>query len=170
MGPARWRVRIHVGVIAPVADFVEQLDKLACRVLLVGIDKTTGGTVLGAVGGAVAGAQFGQGLGKIAAAALGTLLGAFVGHEVGQSLDRADTAAAQQAVQRAYVAPGGQTITWDSPGTGHSGTVTPTREGRDAQNNTCREFKQTVAIDGKQTEVTSTACRKADGGWGVIGN
>jgi surface antigen len=135
-----------------------------------GIDKTTGGTVLGAVGGAVAGAQFGQGSGKIAAAVAGTLLGAFIGHEVGASLDRADALAAQQAAQRAYVAPVGQTITWNSPDTGHSGTVTPTREGRDAQNNTCREFKQTVVIDGKQTEVTSTACRKADGSWVVIGS
>jgi surface antigen len=135
-----------------------------------GIDKTTGGTVLGAVGGAVAGAQFGQGSGKIAAAVAGTLLGAFIGHEVGQSLDRADALAAQQAAQRAYSAPVGQTITWNSPDTGHSGTVTPTREGRDAQNNTCREFKQTVLIDGKQTEVTSTACRKSDGTWVMIGS
>ncbi len=135
-----------------------------------GIDKTTGGTVLGAVGGAVAGAQFGQGSGKIAAAVAGTLLGAFIGHEVGASLDRADALAAQQAAQKAYVAPVGQTITWNSPDTGHSGTVTPTREGHDAQNNTCREFKQTVTIDGKQTEVTSSACRKADGTWAVVGS
>ncbi|MBN2751833.1 MAG: hypothetical protein JXQ84_03910, partial [Rhodospirillaceae bacterium] len=113
--------------------------------------------------------QFGQGSGKVAAAALGTLLGAFVGHEVGQSLDRADQAAAQQAAQQAYVAPIGQTITWSTPDTNHSGTVTPVREGRDAQNNTCREFQQTVTIDGKHESITSTACRKADGSWVMIG-
>jgi len=135
-----------------------------------GVDKTTGGTVLGAVGGAVAGAQFGQGTGRVAAAALGTLLGAFIGHEVGQSLDRADQLAAQQAAQRAYVAPIGQTITWNTPKTAHSGTITPVREGRDAQNNTCREFKQTVTIDGKKESVTSTACRDAQGKWVMIGN
>lgn len=132
--------------------------------------KTTGGTILGAVGGGVAGAQFGQGSGKVAAAILGTVLGAFVGHEVGESLDRADALAAQQAAQQAYVAPVGQTIAWNAPSTSHSGTITPTREGRDAQNNACREFKQTVVIDGKQTEVTSTACQKADGTWVQIGS
>lgn len=135
-----------------------------------GIDKTTGGTVLGAVGGGIAGAQFGQGSGRVAAAVVGTILGAFVGHEVGQSLDRADALAAQQAAQTAYAAPIGQTITWNAPATSHSGTITPTREGRDAQNNTCREFKQTVTIDGRQTEVTSTACRKPDGTWVQIGS
>ncbi|WP_337996887.1 RT0821/Lpp0805 family surface protein [Oleispirillum naphthae] len=135
-----------------------------------GVDKTTGGTVLGAVGGAVAGAQFGQGSGRIAAAALGTLLGAFVGHEVGQSLDRADTLAAQQAAQRAYIAPIGQTITWNTPETNHGGTITPVREGRDAQNNACREFKQTVTIDGRQESVASTACRGTDGKWVMIGH
>ncbi len=132
--------------------------------------KTTGGTILGAVGGGVAGAQFGQGQGRVAAAILGTVLGAFVGHEVGASLDRADALAAQQAAQQAYTAPVGQTITWNAPSTAHSGTITPTREGRDAQNNACREFKQTVVIDGKQTEVTSTACQKADGTWVQIGS
>ena len=132
--------------------------------------KTTGGTILGAVGGGVAGAQFGQGSGKVAAAILGTVLGAFVGHEVGESLDRADALAAQQAAQQAYIAPVGQTITWNASSSAHSGTITPTREGRDAQNNTCREFKQTVTIDGKQTDVTSTACRKADGTWVQIGS
>lgn len=135
-----------------------------------GIDKTTGGTLLGAVGGGVAGAQFGQGSGRVAAAVVGTILGAFVGHEVGQSLDRADALAAQQAAQQAYVAPIGQSIAWNASSTGHAGTITPTREGRDAQNNVCREFKQTVAIDGRQTEVTSTACRKPDGTWVQIGS
>jgi len=132
--------------------------------------KATGGTILGAVGGGVAGAQFGQGSGKVGAAILGSVLGAFVGHEVGASLDRADALAAQQAAQQAYVAPVGQTITWNASTTAHAGTITPTREGRDAQNNACREFKQTVTIDGKQTEVTSTACRKPDGTWVQIGS
>lgn len=132
--------------------------------------KTAGGTVIGAVGGAVAGAQFGHGSGKLAATAVGTLLGAFVGHEVGASLDRADQIAAQQAAQQAYAAPVGQTITWNTPGNGHSGTITPTREGHDAQNNLCREFTQTVTIDGKQEQVQSTACRKADGTWAMLGN
>lgn len=163
---APWQlVALPAAVPAPVAA-----APVAAAPASGGIDKTTGGTVLGAVGGGIAGAQFGQGSGRVAATIVGTILGAFVGHEVGASLDRADAAAAQQAAQRAYAAPIGQTISWNTPNTSHAGTITPTREGRDAQNNACREFKQTVTIDGKITEVTSTACRKPDGTWVQIGS
>jgi surface antigen len=133
-----------------------------------GLDKSTGGTVLGAVGGGLAGAQFGHGSGKLAATAAGTLLGAFVGHEVGSSLDRADQAASQQAAQRAYQAPLGQGIAWSSPENGHSGTITPTREGQDSSGNSCREFQQSVIIEGKVAQATGTACRQGDGTWKVI--
>ena len=168
---APWQlVSLAAPVVAQPAPAVVAPPAYAQPAPAVSTPKTTGGTILGAVGGGVAGAQFGQGQGKIAAAILGTVLGAFVGHEVGESLDRADAQAAQQAAQQAYVAPVGQTITWNAPSTAHSGTITPTREGRDAQNNTCREFKQTVLIDGQQTEVTSTACQKPDGTWVQIGS
>lgn len=126
------------------------------------------GTVLGGVGGAVAGAQFGRGTGRLAATAAGTLIGAFVGREVGRSLDRADIAAAQQAQARAQTAPIGQQITWSNPESGHSGTVTPRREGTDASGNYCREFQQTVTIGGKTEQAYGTACRQPDGTWKVV--
>jgi surface antigen len=133
-----------------------------------GIDKSTGGTVLGAIGGGVAGAQFGHGSGKIAATVVGTLLGAFVGHEVGASLDRADQLAAQNATQAAVQAPLGQAISWNNPENGHSGVITPTRDGTDSNGNTCREFQQTVTIDGKSEQAYGTTCRQPDGSWKVI--
>ena len=70
-----------------------------------GIDKTTGGTLVGAAAGGLLGAQVGRGGGQLAAVAAGTLLGAFIGHEVGRSLDRADQLAAERAAQQAFSGP-----------------------------------------------------------------
>lgn len=133
-----------------------------------GFDKATGGTVLGAVGGGLAGAQFGHGSGKLATTLFGTLLGAFAGHEVGASLDRADAAAAQQAERSAYQAPIGQTITWNNQENGHSGTITPVRDGRDANGSACRQFDQAITVDGRVEHAAGTACRRADGEWEVV--
>ncbi|MGE5503156.1 MAG: RT0821/Lpp0805 family surface protein [Actinomycetota bacterium] len=133
-----------------------------------GANKTTGGTLLGAIGGGLAGAQFGHGTGSVAAAALGTLLGAFVGHEVGTSLDRADQAAESRAEKTAFDAPLGHSITWNNPDTGHSGTITPVREGADASGNPCREFQQQVTIDGRSQSAYGTACHQPDGSWKII--
>lgn len=134
-----------------------------------GGQKQTGGALLGGVAGAIAGAQFGSGTGRIAAAAAGTLLGALVGSEIGRSLDKADLAYANQANQRAQVAPLNQPIHWSNPETGHYGTVTPVREGTQAgTGNYCREFQQTVTIGGKTESAYGTACRQPDGTWRVV--
>lgn len=131
--------------------------------------KQTGGAVLGGIGGAVAGAQFGKGTGQIAATALGTLLGAFVGSEVGKSLDRADQQYAQQASQRAFEAtPSGQSVAWNNPDSGHSGTITPTRTYEASPGQYCREYQTTVTIDGRKEQAYGTACRQADGSWKVV--
>ena len=126
------------------------------------------GTVLGAVGGAVIGAQFGSGTGRLVGVAAGTLLGGYLGREVGKSLDRADQQAATEAANKAHTAPVGQQIAWSNPDSGHSGTVTPTREGKDVAGNTCREYETTVTIDGKTERATGTACKQADGTWKII--
>src|SRR3546814_12249058 len=91
--------------------------------------KETGGTLVGAGLGAFVGSQIGGGTGQLAAVALGTLTGAYFGSEVGKSLDRADKAAAAQAYNKALTAPIGQHISWSNPESGHSGTVTPLRQG-----------------------------------------
>ena len=126
------------------------------------------GTVLGGITGAVIGAQFGKGSGQVAAAAAGTLIGAFVGREVGRSLSRADQAAANHAQTQAQTAPVGQPISWSNPESGNSGTVTPTRDGKDASGNQCREYRTTVTVGGKQEEAYGTACRQPDGSWRVV--
>lgn len=141
---------------------------LAVAACTEGREKEDWGTILGGVGGAVIGSQFGSGSGRIAATAAGTLIGAFAGREVGKSLDKADLAAAQQAQNRAHTAPIGEKITWSNPESGHSGTVTPTRQGTDSAGNQCREYQSTVTIGGKTEQAYGTACRQPDGSWKVV--
>jgi|SRR5690606_6680880 len=130
--------------------------------------KQTAGTVLGAIGGGLLGAQVGDGAGQLAATAAGTLIGAWIGGEVGKSLDRADRLYAQQATYTALEHnPTGTASTWRNPDTGNFGTVTPTRTYKTAERD-CRDFEQTVVVDGQQETVIGTACREPDGTWRVL--
>lgn len=131
-------------------------------------NKTTAGTVLGAVGGGLAGSTIGSGSGRLIAVGASTLLGAFIGKSVGESLDRADVNYANQAQAKAHTAPIGQQIAWSNPESGHSGTITPRREGNDSAGNYCREYQQTVQVGGKTEQAYGTACRQADGSWKVV--
>ena len=73
----------------------------------------------------------------------------------------------QQAQQNAYAAPIGQQITWNNAQSGHSGTITPTRDGRDGAGNYCREFQQTINVGGQPQQGYGTACRQPDGSWKI---
>lgn len=134
-----------------------------------GKEKETGGTVIGGIAGAVIGAQFGSGSGQIIAAAAGTLAGAFIGNRLGASLDKKDQAAMVKAEEQAHATPVGETITWNNPDSGNSGSVTPTREGTNTSGQTCREYEQTVTTDGKEQKAKGKSCRQADGSWKTTG-
>ena len=71
-------------------------------------------------------------------------------------------------MNRAQTAPVGQTITWNNPNSGNSGSVTPVREGKAASGEYCREFQQTVTIGGKSENAYGTACRQPDGSWKIV--
>lgn len=129
-------------------------------------NKQTVGTGAGAILGGLFGSKVGKGSGQLWATGAGALLGAFVGSEIGKSLDQADIAYHQQAVERAYTAPLNQEITWNNANSGHRGSVTPIREGRQASTgNLCRQYKQTIIIDGKAETANGTACQERDGSW-----
>ena len=130
--------------------------------------KQTGGAIIGGAGGALAGAQFGGGKGKLVTTAIGTLLGAAVGSSVGSSLDELDQMKAHQAFNQAAVAPVGQSIAWNNPNSGHSGTVVVTRDGTSTSGAYCREFQNTVIIGGQPQSSYGTACRQPDGNWKII--
>lgn len=134
-----------------------------------GLSKSDVGTGLGAVGGAVAGYQFGKGRGKAVGVALGTLLGAGIGHEIGASLDRADMAYYGQTQQRALEnGQPGQTLPWNNPQSGNSGTFTPAAYYTNSSGQYCREYSQTITVGGQVERGYGTACRQPDGQWQIV--
>ncbi len=133
----------------------------------VGTKQVVGGATGAALGGLL-GAQFGSGPGQLAATAGGAVLGGLLGSEVGRSMDDVDRMRAQQAQAQATAVPIGQTIAWNNPNSGASGSVTPLRDGTASGGQYCREFQQTVTISGRTQQTYGTACRQADGSWQVV--
>ncbi len=134
-----------------------------------GISKQSIGTLAGAAGGAVLGSQIGGGRGQLAAVAIGTLLGAGIGSEIGSSLDKADIAYANQTTQRALeTSQPGQSLPWNNPQTGVSGTVTPSNYYQTAGGQYCREYTQTINVGGRTEEGVGRACRQPDGSWRMV--
>lgn len=130
--------------------------------------KETVGGLGGAALGGLLGAQIGQGAGNLAATAVGVVIGGILGTQLGQSLDKADQMYAQQAAAQAYNAPVGQTITWNNPNTGNSGSYTTTKTGTTASGLACREFQQTITVGGKREQAYGTACKQPDGAWKIV--
>ena len=123
------------------------------------------GVIVGAILGGVLGSKLGNGSGKLWMTGAGALLGAFAGSSVGKSLDESDKAAHEKAMADAETGPLNQPVTWNNPN-GHSGSVTPIREGHQASTgNLCREYKQTIVVDGQSQSATGTACQNSDGTW-----
>lgn len=131
---------------------------------MAGAPKTTIGSLGGAaVGGLIAAAAGGGGTG-IAAGVIG---GGLLGGLVGNVMDQRDRQMAQAAASRALeTAPSGTPVPWNNPDSGHSGTVTPVRTYQ-AQGTYCREYQQTVMIDGQPQRSYGTACRRPDGSWQI---
>ncbi len=131
--------------------------------------KERGGTVIGAIAGGLLGSTIGKGSGKVIAVGIGAVLGGLVGSEIGKSLDRADQAYMSRTTQQSLESQRtGQASTWRNPDNRHSGTVTPTRTYRRESGEHCREFQQTVTIDGRTERAHGTACRQSDGSWKIM--
>lgn len=118
--------------------------------------------------GGLLGSQFGSDAEQLAATAAGTLLGALLGSNIGQAMDEVDRMKAHQALTHATQAPVGATINWNNSRSGHYGSVTPVRNGVSSTGNYCREFQQTVTIDGQTERAYGVACRQPDGSWKFI--
>ena len=133
-------------------------------------DSTGGGEILGTLAGAaiggLIGSQFGGGTGNKVAIGAGVVAGGFLGNKIGKSLDCQDQQQHYETTQNALeTKPVGQSATWVNPDTGHSGEITPTRTYTAADGAPCRDFTQTIYVDGKYEEVNGTACRQPDGTW-----
>ncbi len=133
-------------------------------------NKQTLGTLLGAGLGGLAGSQIGSGTGQLAAVGAGVLLGGLLGNEFGKSLDKADITYAERNAQQALeYQRAGTTSSWVNPGSGHSGTFTPTSTYRSETGRYCREYQQTVTVGGELQSAYGTACRQPDGSWEIVG-
>lgn len=131
--------------------------------------KQMGGALIGAGLGGLAGSQLGGGSGKLATTALGVVLGGLLGSEAGKSLDRADQAYMhQQTVAALESAPTDKVSTWRNPDSGYEASVVPTRTFQQPNGTYCREYTQSVVIDGKKQQAYGTACRQPDGSWQVV--
>lgn len=82
------------------------------------------------------------------------------------NLNESQQRAHEQAQIDATNAKVGETITWNEGGA--SGAVTTTREGTTSSGRYCREFQQTVTIEGKDEHAYGTACQQPDGAWEVV--
>ena len=125
------------------------------------------GTATGGLGGAAAGGLLGAALGGGSTSiASGVLLGGLLGAGVGQMLDQRSRQIQSQTVSRTLeTAQSGTTTSWVNPDNGSRGKVTPLRTFRGQDGNYCREFQQSVVMEGQSQQLTSTACRQPDGSW-----
>lgn len=128
--------------------------------------KATLGTLAGAVGGAAIGSAFGAGSGKVAAIAAGALIGGFLGNQIGASLDESDKQMYYQAQYSSLET--GSVQNWNNPQTGRYGSV-QTGPSYVINNQQCREYTNTIYIDGRPQVARGTACRNPDGTWSPVG-
>lgn len=130
-----------------------------------GLDAQTVGTVLGGVvGGEMARQMGGKGRAPVIA---GTIIGSLIGAGIGAKMDQVDQMQHQNAFNAATRAPMNQPVRWENRQSGHYGTVTPLRQGKNQMGQTCREFESTVAIDGQMETATGTACLTQNGTWQI---
>ncbi len=134
-----------------------------------GISRQTVGAGVGAAGGALIGSTIGGGSGRTAAIIVGGLLGALAGSEIGRTMDENSRLRAEQNRQVALeTAPSGQTSSWSNPDNGYSGSVTPRPAYETSGGEVCREYTETIRIDGRNETAVGVACRNPDGTWRVV--
>jgi surface antigen len=104
-------------------------------------------------------------LGTLATIA-GVFGGGYIGYQLELNLNKIDRQRMQETTQMSLEnTQAGVTNVWNNPDSGHFGTVTPTRTFRGIGGEICRDFSQTVEIDGERYQATGTACRERDGLW-----
>lgn len=115
--------------------------------------------------GGLFGSKGGAGKGAVASTIIAAMDGGLVGGTIGKGLDDADRRLALESEYRAleYTA-AGQPVKWQGARAGHSGEVVAAQPYRVGSQD-CRQYSQTVSIDGRRQSARGTACRNADGSW-----
>jgi surface antigen len=136
---------------------------LALTVLVAGCEtREEAGTLYGASTGALIGSTLGRGPGgHLAGMFGGALIGGFIGNRIGKAMDDEDRRRAAEAQYWAFE--NGQRADWRNPN-GHYGYIEPQPyyTYRDMR---CRDFSQTVFINGRPETMVGRACRGSDGVW-----
>lgn len=156
----------------------DMMKRLLIAVLAVGVlsgcegggNNEAAGTIIGAGLGALAGGHIGHrgSSSRAAGITLGAIAGGVLGNQVGKKLDRADQIALEQARQKSLEQGRSYNTTgWYNPDTGSQGTVTPKPAYRTSDGRYCREFQQTITVDGEEVRGYGTACRQPDGSWEI---
>ena len=128
--------------------------------------KEGGGTVFGAVAGGLIGNAIGGSAGnRLAGTVVGAVAGGLIGNRIGASMDDEDKRRAYAAqMQALQTGPSGAPVAWRNPDSGRYGSVVP-GPAYQANGATCRQYTQTVYIDGTPQTARGTACRNPDGTW-----
>ena len=132
-------------------------------------DKERIGSGIGGFIGGILGSKVGKESGKLWAVGAGTLLGSLAGSEIGRALDKMDRRYIEKAQMMAHDTDIGDTVRWNNPDSGHGGSITSVKEGYgEHTGNYCREYRQTIIIDGEEKTGYGTACQLSDGSWEII--
>lgn len=133
-----------------------------------GPSKADMGAIIGGIAGALLMDDVGKGDGNKAAMVAGALLGMFVGHELGVTMDAVDKQSHYNTMQNTMeTSRAGTTSQWRNPDSGNSGSVTPVNTVYKPRGDICREFEQSIVIDGQLEKAKGIACRDADGTWRI---
>ncbi len=126
------------------------------------------GTIIGAVAGGVIGNQFGRGRGRTVATIAGVLLGGALGNRIADDR-RCNNYYQRDAYYEAFEYDDGDHRTrWDNPYSDDYGYIEARDTYRDDHGRTCREFTQTIFVEGRRETATGVACRRSDGTWRII--
>lgn len=127
------------------------------------------GGITGAVAGGALGSTIGKGRGRTAAITIGALLGGAAGYEIGRSLSSQDRASLSDTTYQSLAYDQDYSPrSWNSSDSDYYGSVTPTRTYEDRYGQTCRQFEQTIYIEGRRETGRGTACRNQDGSWQIV--
>jgi surface antigen len=87
---------------------------------------------------------------------------------IGRHLNDEDRRRMQDAEDRAYRGPVGETVTWNNQASGHSGRITSKSAHKGASGDMCREFEAEVSLGSRTETGYGIACQQADGSWKTV--
>ena len=135
-----------------------------------GNNRMTNGQLIGAIGGGIigtyVGTQLGGGSGNLVFLIAGATLGSLTGYAYGDSLIPSDRVKFKDSAKIAMDnIEDGQVYSWINPETCVAGTITPIRSYYAEENQICRDFEATIAVDTEVGKTKGRACKLGLDAW-----